>query len=118
MGNFKKEPPMTLLPLSVSCPNCGSKEVSYTCEPKCCFNHLCGSCYSTFELVTVSLGSKLNDIETPHEERDCLAPTTACAVCEGLDVFLLDEGPGPTDKLYCSTCHSVLRLELAAIQSG
>jgi hypothetical protein len=109
---------MTLLPLSVSCPNCGSKEVSYTCEPKCCFNHLCGNCYSTFELATVSLGTKMKDLEVPRGDRDCLAPTTACAVCESLDVFLVDEGQRPTDKLYCATCHTVLKLELEAIQSA
>ena len=109
---------MILLPLSVSCPNCGSRDVSYTCEPKCCFNHLCGYCYSTFELATVSLGTKMKDLEVPREERDCLAPTTACAVCESLDLFLIDGGQGSADKLYCANCHTVLRLELEAIQSG
>jgi hypothetical protein len=109
---------MTLLALSVSCPKCGSKEVSYTCEPKCCFNHLCGNCYSTFELATVPLGTKMMGLETPGEERDCLAPTTACAVCESLDLFLLDEGQGATDRLYCANCHSLLKLELESVQSA
>ncbi len=115
---LSSECPMTLLPLSVSCPNCGSKEVTYTCEPKCCFNHLCGTCYATFELTTVSLGTKINGLQAPQGERDCLAPTAACAVCENLDVFLLDEGDGPCDKVYCSSCHSILRLELEAIESA
>jgi hypothetical protein len=107
---------MTLLPLSVSCPNCGSKEVTYTCEPKCCFNHLCSSCYATFEVTTISRGTKMNGLQALQGERDCLAPTAACAVCESLDLFLLDEGEGPGAKLYCAACHSLLRLELVAIE--
>src|SRR5215831_8634202 len=109
---------ISLLPLLVNCPNCGSQDVSYTCEPKCCFNHLCGNCYSTFELRTVSLGSKRNDLEVPQGERDCLAPTTACAVCESLSLFLIDEGQGPSDRLYCINCHAMLKLEVDAIQSA
>jgi transcription elongation factor Elf1 len=109
---------ISLLPLLVNCPNCGSQDVSYTCEPKCCFNHLCGNCYSTFELRTVSLKTKINALEGPQAERDCLAPTTACAVCESLNLFLIDEGQGPTDRLYCTNCHAVLKLEVDAIQSA
>jgi hypothetical protein len=60
----------------------------------------------------------MNDVELPRGERDCLAPTTACAVCESLDLFLVDEGQGPSDKLYCANCHTVLRLEWDAIQSA
>jgi hypothetical protein len=60
----------------------------------------------------------MSDLEIPPGERDCLAPTTACVICESLDLFLLDEGQGPTDKLYCSACGAVLRLELEAIQSA
>ena len=107
---------MLLLPLSVSCPNCGSKDVTYTCEPKCCFNHLCGSCYTTFELVTTALGKKFHDVQIPAGERDSLAPTTACAVCESLDLFQVDEGQGPGDTLFCSACHTLLKLEFEAVQ--
>ena len=107
---------MLLLPLSVACPNCGSKDVTYTCEPKCCFNHLCGSCYSTFELVTTALGKKLHDVQVPAPTRDSLAPTVACALCESLDLFQVDEGQGRSDKLFCSACQAVLKLEFEAVQ--
>ncbi|PYV44824.1 MAG: hypothetical protein DMG06_04870 [Acidobacteria bacterium] len=107
---------MLLVPLSVACPNCGSKDITYTCEPKCCFNHLCGSCYSTFELATIPLGKQFHEVAIPAGERDSLAPTTACAVCESLDLFQVDEGEGPDVTLFCSACHALLKLEFEAVQ--
>jgi len=47
---------MKFLPLKVSCPVCGSQNITYTCEPKCCFNHICDSCYATFQLLTETVG--------------------------------------------------------------
>ena len=52
-------------PLVVQCPSCGSSEITYTCEPKCCFNHICAACYTTFELFTEPLGRRLTGVEKP-----------------------------------------------------
>ena len=54
---------MILRPLTIACPSCGSTDVTYTCEPKCCFNHICAACYTTFELATEALGRRLVSAE-------------------------------------------------------
>ena len=109
---------MHLSPLTVACPNCGSRDVTYTCEPKCCFNHLCGNCYSTFELLTRPLGRQLNDVEVPAQEKDGLTPTAACALCESVELFQLDESNASRDTLYCASCHALLKLEIDAVESA
>ncbi len=107
---------MQLLPIDVNCPNCGSAAVTYTCEPKCCFNHLCGDCYCTFELVTKPSGERAVPEEKPRGERDSLAPTAPCAVCGSLEVFLAGEEPGRAERLVCVHCWSWLELRFEGIQ--
>jgi hypothetical protein len=104
--------------LTVACPSCGSRDITYSCEPKCCFNHLCGNCYATFELLTVPVGKKIDDLEVPSGGRDCLAPTTACALCESLDLYQIDKGEGLGAELYCASCHALLKLEFDAVESN
>jgi hypothetical protein len=108
---------MTPQPLVVSCPSCGSCEITYTCEPKCCFNHICAGCYTTFELFTEPLGQKLGGIETPPQERDSLAPTVACAQCESLEVYMVTPAGGAPGTLVCIDCHGLLQLGFDAIES-
>ena len=108
---------MTPQPLQVQCPSCGSSDITYTCEPKCCFNHICAACYTTFELFTEPLGQTLLDLQRPLAQRDCLAPTVACARCESIEVYLVpqvDEGQG---KLVCVNCRALLRLGMDAVES-
>jgi hypothetical protein len=108
---------MLLQPLAVQCPACGSHDITYTCEPKCCFNHLCAACYTTFELFTEPLGRRLRDVEKPPQERDSLAPTVACAQCESLEVYTVTpEGDSPR-ALVCTDCHALLRLAFAGVES-
>jgi hypothetical protein len=106
-----------LRPLTVECPRCGSADVTYTCEPTCCFNHICGACYTTFELATAAVGRDLRGLETPATERDCLAPTVACARCESLDVYLVEAEGAPTGDLWCAACQALLRLSIEAIEA-
>ncbi len=108
---------MTLRPLTVQCPTCGSTDVTYTCEPKCCFNHLCGACYTTFELVTRPLGGTLGAVELASEERDSLAPTVACARCESLDVYVVERADSAPSQLACATCHALLELVFTSVDS-
>ena len=108
---------MTLRPLTVRCPTCGSEDVTYTCEPKCCFNHLCGSCYTTFELLTQPLEGTLGTLQMPSQERDSLAPTVPCARCESLDVYMVDRADSGTRPLVCMSCHALLELIVASVDS-
>ena len=108
---------MTLHPLSVQCPTCGSEDVTYTCEPKCCFNHLCGSCYTTFELLTQPLQGTLATLQMPAQERDSLAPTVACARCESLDVYMVDRENSSPRRLVCTNCRALLELIFASVDS-
>jgi hypothetical protein len=108
---------MVLHPLRVQCPSCGSSAITYTCEPKCCFNHICADCYTTFELFTEALERSLTGAERPADERDCLAPTVACARCESIEVHALAQAEGPQPILFCTDCEAVLRLGFAAVES-
>ena len=58
---------MTLTPISVVCPQCGSGEVFYSCKPECCYNHVCSNCYTTFELETARVGEVTEDFEIPPD---------------------------------------------------
>ena len=110
---------MTLSPLTAACPRCGAEDITYTCEPNCCFNHLCGKCYKAFELASNLVGEAAAPIAPPSSERDTLAPTVACARCESLDVFEVkkdkmgvDFNTAPTAKrLVCAACRALLELE-------
>jgi hypothetical protein len=108
---------MTPQPLVVQCPSCGSSDITYTCEPKCCFNHLCGACYTTFELYTEPRGQVLTGLEKPPQERDSLAATVACARCDSVEVYMVEPGGGSSATLVCAACHSLLRLGFAAVES-
>jgi hypothetical protein len=108
---------MILHPLTVQCPACGSSDITYTCEPKCCFNHLCGACYTTFELFTQPTGGTLRAVEVPSGERDSLAPTVACARCESLEVYAVAGEASSSTQLVCAACHALLELGFASVDS-
>jgi len=103
---------MDLFPLEVACPRCGSRNVTYTCEPKCCFNHLCGDCYGTFELRTSLQGGAPPAFEPPRLEPDSLAPTAACARCGSVAVYLLQGEEPLRDRAVCTQCRTRLSLVL------
>jgi hypothetical protein len=107
---------MTPQPLEVQCPSCGSSAITYTCEPKCCFNHICADCYTTFELFTEALGPTRTDLQKPPGERDCLAATVACARCESVEVYRLTTTEGAPEELICVACHALLRLRIDAVE--
>jgi hypothetical protein len=103
---------MELLPIKIACPVCGSENITYTCEPKCCFNHICDSCYSTFELATAIVGGDLEIGNFQPEEREPLAPTAACSRCEAVDVYALEA----SNTLVCASCHALLNLVFNSIK--
>ena len=108
---------MTPQPLQVQCPSCGSSDISYTCEPTCCFNHICAACYTTFELFTEPMGRKLSSLQMPIVQRDCLAPTVACSRCESIEVYMLSQGDGRQGEVVCVSCGALLRLGMDAVES-
>jgi hypothetical protein len=111
------EPRMTLHPLIVQCPSCGSTDITYTCEPACCFNHVCALCYTTFQLLTEMLGGTLTGGQVPSAARDCLAPTVACARCQSLEVYMVDQAEASGGQLVCVACRALLKLGVDAVES-
>ena len=99
--------------LEIICPQCGSREVSYSCTPSCCFNHVCGACYTTFEPVTHMTGETLSGVEAPDPLPEPGDPTVACDKCESIEVYMTGD-----DALVCAQCGSVLTLELTEVAAG
>jgi len=91
----------------VRCPKCGSAEIVYTCEPKCCFNHLCEECRTTFQLVTRKAAGQEEARRADVREPESGDPTAACAGCESLRVYVA--GSGGT-RLACAECGVGLEL--------
>jgi hypothetical protein len=104
---------MTLVPISVACPQCGSAEVFYSCNPSCCYNHVCNKCYSTFELETTRVG-EVTEAFDPPPEPESTSPTAPCARCGEPKVFAIaDSGPPP--QFVCVACKALLKLEYTEI---
>ena len=106
---------MNILPLTVACPGCGSKDVVYSCEPDCCFNHVCGNCLNNFELFTKDLGENSDSINIEPEERDSCAPTVECARCRSLKVYQVAESEASAARLVCASCDALLELGFSPV---
>jgi hypothetical protein len=107
------------MPISVACPQCGSGDVFYSCSPQCCYNHVCNSCYTTFELDTTKVGEFTEDFEIPPDT-DPSAPTAPCARCHEPRVFRIGN-TGPVPQFVCAACKALLTLdytEIAPAQRG
>jgi len=102
---------MTLTPISVACPQCGSPDVFYSCNPACCYNHVCNKCYTTFELETVRVGEFAEDLEVPSNP-DPTSTTAPCARCHEPRVFAI---PGDKPQYVCAACKALLTLEYTEI---
>jgi hypothetical protein len=100
---------MALLRDLVRCPVCASPDVVYSCEPKCCFNHVCANCKATFQLVTHKAGQR--DPTTPIDACDPESgdPAAACAVCHELRLAVLSSDQGKV-VLLCAGCRAILEL--------
>jgi len=96
--------------LAMACPKCGSGAIVFSCEPKCCFNHVCEECTTSFQPVTEATGEKLRGLKPPDPQPDCTEPATACAKCESIAVYALADG-----RLVCTDCGAVLKLEYTEV---
>jgi hypothetical protein len=99
------------------CPHCGGGEIVYSCEPKCCFNHVCADCRSTFELNTTKTGRFDYDSRIEFREPPSGDPTTGCAHCGSLKIAVLSSH-GNEILLLCGDCRSVLKLALEEFVPG
>jgi transcription elongation factor Elf1 len=104
---------MNLAPLSFKCPKCGSTDVVYSCTPSCCFNHVCGHCYATFEPETTRVGEFTGQIPSLPEV-DPAGPTAPCARCGEHRLFAVSDGAAAEEQLLCVSCGALLTLELKA----
>ena len=96
------------LPLAVACPRCTSAAIAYSCEPRCCFNHVCADCRCTFQTATEFLGSKLPGLSPPDPlpaDSDPTAPTAPCCECRSIAVYSLPDG-----RSACTRCGALLQL--------
>ena len=105
---------MRLSALSIDCPACGSKEIAYSCTPDCCFNHVCGDCLHSFQLVTRDLNETMPSASVVAEEKDTCAPTAACTRCNSLKVYGFDGEESLAGKAGCASCGALLELEFLA----
>jgi len=106
----------TLLRDVVRCPECNSRDVVYSCEPKCCFNHVCADCKTTFQITTEKAGPA--DPNAPSFSKpESGDPTTSCAVCHSLRVGVLSSSDDQT-TLACGECKAVLSLQYEDVVSG
>jgi hypothetical protein len=101
----------------VRCPQCAGTDIIYSCEPKCCFNHVCADCRSTFELNTQKTGRFDHETAITADEPQSAEPTTGCASCESLKVAVLSTGADET-LLLCAKCRAVSRLVVEEFVPG
>jgi hypothetical protein len=101
----------------IRCPKCGGADVIYSCEPKCCFNHVCADCRSTFEINTQKTGRFDESATTEAQEPESGDPTTGCANCESLRITVLSSTPDET-LLVCGKCHAVLKMLIEEFVPG
>jgi hypothetical protein len=106
---------MRLSPISISCPQCGSKDVVYSCQPTCCFNHVCNNCYSTFELETTKVGEWREEFAAPPDPEPS-GPTAPCARCGEAKVFAIADSQDP--QYVCVSCKALLSLSFTAVSPG
>lgn len=101
----------------VRCPECGGADVVYTCEPKCCFNHVCAECRASFELGTRKRGGEAHERRSDVEAPESSDVTAACAACEGLRIYVVSE-EGAAVVLACADCGQELELHYEQNPAG
>ena len=109
---------MNLEPITIACPHCGSPDVVYSCNPGCCFNHVCSKCYTTFQTATQRIGELQGEAAAVPPDPDPSGPTAACARCGEITLFAVIENGKPSGRLLCVSCWAVLTLEINEVEPG
>jgi transcription elongation factor Elf1 len=107
---------VTTLKDIIRCPKCGGADIVYSCEPKCCFNHVCADCRSTFEINTVKTGQS-HIAGATVEEPQSGEPTTGCASCESLRVAVWKSENDET-LLVCGQCGAISKMVIEEFVAG
>lgn len=102
----------------VRCPHCQSAEVVYSCEPKCCWNHVCGDCRTSFQLVTQKTGEFDHKSAIAPVEPESGDPTTGCAACESMKLAVVSSEGANSGTLICGDCRALLRLAIEEVTVG
>lgn len=102
----------------VRCPLCHSAAVVYSCEPKCCFNHVCGECRASFQLVTTKTGRFDRERTIAADDPPSGDPTAACAACESLKLAVLSSAGENQAVLLCANCRALLELAIEELAPG
>lgn len=102
---------MRARPLEFHCPLCGSTAITYTCEPECCFHHVCGACGASFEPATQPTGECAGRFTPPGPPPDPCDPAAACAECGSLAVYLLEDG-----RAACARCGMILEITMREVK--
>src|SRR5689334_21356491 len=100
----------------IKCPHCGGSGIVYSCEPKCCFNHVCADCRSTFEVNTQKTGESDSTFAAAAVEPESGDPTTACASCESLKIAVVQSGD--EFKVVCGKCAAVSKVVIEEFVAG
>ena len=110
-------PAPSMVRLAVQCPACGAPDIFYSCDPKCCFNHVCGACRASFLLSTRQLGEMrdaFSDLVLTLIPPDLSLPTTACDRCGALTVHSVEvedaDGRRLDPRALCSSCLALLEV--------
>jgi hypothetical protein len=101
---------MKAIPLTIKCPSCGSGKVVYSCEPDCCFNHVCEDCLANFQLATRHLGREVPGLVAEAGHPDTCAPAARCSKCQSLDVWSVETDEGSSSAAACLACGAALEL--------
>ena len=99
----------------VRCPQCGSADIVYSCEPKGCFNHVCAECRSTFELNTQKTG-QTDPIWVENKEPGSGDATTGCASCGSLRVAVMKTEPDIV--VVCGDCQALSKVAVEEFVPG
>ena len=102
----------------VRCPHCQSAEVVYSCEPKCCWNHVCGDCRTSFQLVTEKTGEFDRTSAISPVEPESGDPTTGCAACESMKLAVVRSEGVNSGTLICGDCRTLLKLAIEEVAVG
>jgi len=94
-------------------------DVVYSCDPACCFNHVCAACHASFLISTRFAGEAdagVPGLEIEALETDLSLPTAACDRCGRLTVqsIVLETKPAMevAGRALCSSCRALLDLVL------
>jgi hypothetical protein len=84
----------------------------YSCEPSCCFCHICVDCKTTFQTNTLELDGRVPNAVAPERERSSDEPHAPCTACDSIEVYALGT------ELVCTDCAQRLKLVIEDVEAN